>query len=67
MLKPEELRQMTIQELREKERELSEKLMGLRFQKATGELENPAMLKTMRRDLARVKTILREKELEKER
>ncbi len=50
-------------ELLEKEKELSEELFNLRFQHATGQLENVMRLPQIKRDIARVKTILREKKL----
>ena len=57
-----ELREQTVEELREKETELAEQLFALRLQKVTGQLENPAKIPTVRRDLARVLTVLRERE-----
>lgn len=62
-MKAAELREQTMEELREQERELSEKLFALRLQKVTGQLESPAKVKAARRDLARVLTVIREKEL----
>lgn len=59
-MKAKELRDLTPRELREKERELSQSLFNLRFQKATGQLGNTAMVGKTKRDLARVKTVLRE-------
>lgn len=56
-----ELREMTAEELREKERELAEQLFALRVQKVTGQLESPARVGQVRRDLARVMTVLNEK------
>ncbi len=64
-MKAEELREMTLEELEQKEREFKRKLFNLRFQKATGELDNTAELKKTRRDIARVLTIVREKRGEK--
>lgn len=61
-MKPQELRDMTVDELKEKERELREALFNLRFQHATGQLDNTAQLKRTRGNIARVKTILLEKE-----
>jgi large subunit ribosomal protein L29 len=58
-----ELRQQTVEELREKERELSEQLFALRLQKVTGQLNNPSKIKLVRRDLARVLTVLGEKQV----
>jgi large subunit ribosomal protein L29 len=57
-----ELREQTVDELREREISLAEQLFALRLQKVTGQLENPAKIPAVRRDLARVLTVLREKE-----
>ncbi len=65
-MRPSEIREMTEQELEEKVGELKEKLFNLRFQKSTGELDNTAELKKTKRDVARVKTIQREREQEGE-
>ena len=61
-MKAKELRDLTEEELQEKGRELSQELFNLRFQKATGELGNTAMLGKVSKDLARIKTVLREME-----
>lgn len=55
-----ELRDLTAAELAEKEQQLSQELFNLRFQLATGRVENPMKIRKTRRDLARVKTILRQ-------
>ena len=60
-MKAAELREQTVEELRDKERELAEQLFALRLQKVTGQLENPAKIANLRRDLARVLTVLGEK------
>ena len=60
-MKAAELREQTVEELRDRERELAEQLFALRLQKVTGQLENPARISTVRRDLARVMTVLGEK------
>lgn len=57
-----ELRDLTLAELRNKERELTDQLFALRIQKSTGQLEKPARLRTLRRDLARLLTVARDKE-----
>lgn len=57
-------RDMTPSELNNKVSELKEELFNLRFQLATGQLENPMRLKEVRKNIARTKTILREKELQ---
>ena len=61
-MKATELRQMTEDELRSKEGDLAEQLFALRLQKVTGQLENSAKIGDARRDLARVLTVLGEKE-----
>jgi large subunit ribosomal protein L29 len=60
-LKSADLRDLTVEDLRTRERELDETLFRMRLQKATAQLESTATIKTTRRDLARVKTILRQK------
>ena len=55
------LREMAAEDLESEGRELSEQLFRLRFQKATGQLENRTRIRQIRRDLARVKTILTER------
>jgi large subunit ribosomal protein L29 len=61
-MKAAQIREQTIEELRDKERELAEQLFDLRLQQVTGQIENPAKLRLVRRDLARVMTVLREKQ-----
>jgi large subunit ribosomal protein L29 len=60
-MKATELRDQTEDELRDKERDLAEQLFALRLQKVTGQLEKPSRVRQVRKDLARVLTILREK------
>jgi large subunit ribosomal protein L29 len=60
-MKAKDLRDKTVDELRHQERELAEQLFALRLQKVTGQLEKPAKVRTARKDLARVLTVLREK------
>jgi large subunit ribosomal protein L29 len=62
-MKARELREQTEEELRIKEGELYDQLFKLRFQAATAQLEKPARIRQVRRDLARVKTTLRQKVL----
>ena len=57
----EELRDLGTDELKERERELSQKLFTLRLAQTTGQLENPANVTQARRDLARVLTVMQEK------
>jgi large subunit ribosomal protein L29 len=64
-MKAKDLHLLSEGELFEKERELSEELFNLRFQQATGQLENVMRVPQVKRDVARVKTILREKGLSK--
>jgi len=64
-MKASELRNLSEQELKEKERQLRRELFNLRFQKESGQLGNTALIKKTKRDLARVLTILRELELKK--
>ena len=59
-MKAKELRDLDRSELEEKELALKQEIFNLRFQKATGQLGNTAMLGKTKKDLARVKTILRE-------
>ena len=61
-MKVEEIRELSIDVLRDREKELDDQLFRLRIQKSMGQLEAPAKVREIRRDLARVKTILREKE-----
>ena len=60
-----ELNGLTTEQLLNREKELKEQLFNLRFQLATGQLENTASLKQVRKDIARVKTVLRQQELNK--
>jgi len=60
-MKASELREQTVEELRDREKELAEKLFALRLQRVTGQLESPAKMREAKRDLARVLTVLREK------
>jgi large subunit ribosomal protein L29 len=59
-MKAKELRDLGLDELLEKERGLKQELFNLRFQKATGQLGNTAIIPKTKRELARVKTVLRE-------
>jgi large subunit ribosomal protein L29 len=61
MMRARELRELSIDELSHKERDLKEELFNLRFQRATGQLENLVRITQVKRDIARVKTVLREK------
>jgi len=61
-MKAKELRELAAEELEEKARELGQELFNLRFQKGTGQLGNTAMIPKTKRELARVKTVLKELE-----
>ncbi len=61
-MKAEKVREMGRDELVAKEHELQEQLFKLRMQQATGQLDNPARLGQVRRDIARIKTIVGEKQ-----
>ncbi|MBW2095195.1 MAG: 50S ribosomal protein L29 [Deltaproteobacteria bacterium] len=62
-MKASELKDLTLEELREKQRDLSQELFNLRLQKATGQLGNTAMIPKTKKDLARVNTVIRELEI----
>ena len=61
-MKTGDLRELSTQELVERERELAQELFNLRFQMATGQLSNHTVIKKTRRDIARIKTVLKEKD-----
>jgi large subunit ribosomal protein L29 len=61
-MKASELKDLSADELRDKARELEESLFRMRLQKSVGQLDVPLKLRTTRRDLARVKTELRQKQ-----
>lgn len=63
-MKAEEIRELTDDELGRKLSDLKEELFNLRFQMATGQLDNPMQMKAVKKDIARVKTIMRERELQ---
>jgi large subunit ribosomal protein L29 len=62
-VKAKELRELSVEELKEKEGELKQELFNLRIQKATGQLGNTAILGKTKKDLARIKTVLRAPEI----
>jgi large subunit ribosomal protein L29 len=64
-MKPKDLRLLSEGELLEKAKELNDELFNLRFQHATGQLDNVMRVPQVRRDIARLKTILKEKALSK--
>ena len=61
-MKVDEIRELSVDVLRDREKELDDQLFRLRIQKSMGQLEAPAKVRDVRRDLARIKTILREKQ-----
>ncbi len=65
-MKAKELRDLTVEELVRKVDDLKEELFNLRFQLATGQLDNPMRIRQVRRDIARAKTVLREQQLQQE-
>ena len=63
-MKARELRDLTAEELQKKKKDFKEEIFNLRFQHSTGQLENTARMKLLRRDVARIEMALREKELQ---
>ena len=62
-MKIQDIRDLSTQELEDKVKDLKEELFNLRFQNATNQLENPMRIVSVKKDIARVKTVLKEKEL----
>ncbi|AFS41084.1 MULTISPECIES: 50S ribosomal protein L29 [Leuconostoc] len=63
MAKASELKELSLADLQKREAEFKEELFNLRFQLATGQLENTARIAQVRKDIARVKTVIRAQEL----
>jgi large subunit ribosomal protein L29 len=61
-MKASELRELTVEELKQRESDLSEELFNLRFQLATAQLENKMRVPQVKKDLARVKTLIKERQ-----
>ena len=61
-MKASEIRELTLEELRQREEDIAEELFNLKFQLATAQLDNKMRVCQVRRDLARIKTIMREKQ-----
>ncbi|MBI5409733.1 MAG: 50S ribosomal protein L29 [Nitrospirae bacterium] len=61
MRKPGELRALTVDELRQEEKSLRKELFNLGFQKVTGEIQNPMRIRQVRKEIARILTIINEK------
>jgi large subunit ribosomal protein L29 len=66
-MKPAKWRDLSGEELGQKARELTEEIFNLRFQLSMGVAKNPSRIRVAKRDLARVKTVLRERELQEQR
>ena len=64
MARAKELKDLTVDELRERIGETREELFNLRFQHATGQLDNYRRIRELRRDVARMKTLIRQRELD---
>lgn len=62
-MKPQDIRDLTDDEIQDRIKDLKEEQFKLRFRSATQELENPKVINEIRRDIARMNTILREREL----
>jgi len=65
-MKASKLRELSVAELEQKLNEIMQKLFQLKFKNASGQLKNPLEIRLLRRDIARVKTVLAERELSKE-
>ena len=63
-MKTAEIRELGVDELHAREKELDDQIFRLRIQKSMGQLEAPGKVRDLRRDLAKIKTILREKQME---
>jgi large subunit ribosomal protein L29 len=64
-MKAAELRETTVDELRKKEQDLRKELFNLRFQKATGEIENPMRIRAIKKNIAKILTVITEKNRQK--
>jgi large subunit ribosomal protein L29 len=64
-MKSKEIRDLSIDELQVKHRDLTDELFKLKIRHTTGQLDSPAALKNVRRDIARIKTFMKRKELQK--
>lgn len=61
-MKIKEIKDMSADELKQKNTNIAEELFKLRIRHTSGQLESPAMMKNLRKDIARIKTVLRERE-----
>jgi large subunit ribosomal protein L29 len=62
-MKAKELKELTVDELTKKKKDFKEELFNLRFQHSTGQLENNARIATIKKDIARVETFIRQKQI----
>jgi large subunit ribosomal protein L29 len=62
-MKAKELKELTVEELTKRKRDFKEELFNLRFQHSTGQLENTSRLELVKKDIARIETIIRQKGL----
>ena len=62
-MKVSEIRELSVDELHTREKDLDDQIFRLRIQKSMGQLEAPAKVRDLRKDLAKIKTILREKQV----
>ena len=62
-MKTKEIRDLSIDELNQKERDLVDELFRLKVRHATGQLDSSAMMKSVKKDIARIKTVLKEREI----
>ena len=62
-MKAAEIRELSVDELHSREKDLDDQIFRLRIQKSMGQLEAPARVRELRKDLAKIKTILREKQV----
>lgn len=60
-MRPSELRDLTVDELRRKEQDMRKEIFNLKFRLATGEVENPKRIRTLKKDIARILTIITQK------
>ena len=62
-MKIQDIRELSAQELEDKVKNLKQELFNIRFQNATNQLDNPSRIVSVKKDIARVKTVLKEKEI----
>ena len=60
-MKAKQLKELSVEEIRKEQKELLDALYKLRFQSAAGQMDNPSKIKAVRRDIARILTVLKEK------